>query len=216
MRLIGCALLSLGLAASLASGRDFLTTDEADQVRLAQEPNERLKLYLSFARQRVDLLAHLLSREQAGRTSLIHETLEDYTKIVETIDVVADDALSRGVKIDEGMSAVAGAEKDFLAALEKIREGKPRDLERYEFALETAIETTSDSLEIALEDLRERGAAVAERQKEERKELEKLMTPEMARERGDDTAARKKKEEEQKRKAPSLYRKGEQKPDERK
>lgn len=198
-------------AMAVAAERDFLTTDEADQVRLAQEPNIRLQLYAQFAKQRVDLVETLLAKEKPGRSSMIHEALEDYTKIIEAVDTVADDALLRGVKPEEGIKAITDAEKGFLTTLEKVQDSGARDLERFRFALVTAVETTRDSLEINVEDLNQRSNAVAERDKQERKELEGLMTPETVNERREQSSATKKKEDEQKRKVPSLYKKGEKK-----
>ncbi|MBI4875443.1 MAG: hypothetical protein HY822_12490 [Acidobacteria bacterium] len=207
MRLWVLALCLAAAAPLPAQPRDFLTTDEADQVRLAQEPNQRLALYAGFARQRVELVRQILSKEKAGRSVLVHETLGEYTRIIEAIDTVADDALRRNLPIGEGMAEVAQAEKGMLEVLRKIEESRPKDIGRYEFALKTAVETTADSLELAEQDLKERSASVAEREARERKEREALAQPKDL----EDKRAQEKKtaETEQKRKAPTLRRKGE-------
>src|ERR1700693_290482 len=101
------AILLIFAACGLAQERDFLTADEVDQIREIQEPNARLKLYIVFARQRLALLQQYLSMEKPGRSALIHDTLEDYTHIIEAIDTVADDALKRKVALNEGMKLVA-------------------------------------------------------------------------------------------------------------
>lgn len=162
---------------SVFAQKDFLTSDEADQIRLVQEPVERLKVYVNFARQRVDLIQQALKIEKAGRSGLIHGYLEEYTKIVEAMDIVTDDALRRKLPIDEGVIAVAQAERAMLEQLRAIDGTKPRDIARYQFALTLAIETTEDSFELAQEDLAERTADAAARDQQRRKELDALKAP---------------------------------------
>ncbi len=209
-RRIACLFL---FAAAAASGqrRDFLTADEVDQVRQVQEPNQRLALYAQFARQRVELVRQMVAKEKAGRSAMIHETLDDYTKIIEAIDTVSDDALRRKLPIDEGMTAVAKAEKEMLDILKKIEESRPKDLARYEFALKQAIETTEDSLDLTAQDLKERSAAVTERDAHEKKEREAVMQPKDVEEKR--AAEKKTAEAERKRKAPTLRKKGEAPPE---
>jgi hypothetical protein len=199
-------LLILAVSPGLAQ-RDFLTTEEADLVRLAQDPNERLKLYVQFARQRLELIRQLLERDKPGRAGLVHDLLEDYSNIIDAIDTVADDALARKLEINLGMEAVAAGEKEMLAVLEKIASGSPKDLARFEFALEQALETTRDSLELAEEDVGQRSQDVAAREQREKKQLEAMMqTKDLEEKRAVEKKAAGEKE---KKKAPTLLRKGE-------
>jgi hypothetical protein len=171
--LLGCFLLALPLAAQ----RDFLTADEIDQIKEAQEPNLRLKLYADFAKLRLDLVKNLLGKEKAGRSILIHDTLDQYSKILDAIDTVADEASARKTDIKLGLAAVASTEKAMLPILKQIEESRPKDLERYEFSLTQAIETTSDSLDLAEQDLGKRGADVEKREQAQKKAIEAEMTP---------------------------------------
>ena len=198
--------------AAFAQDRDFLTADEADQVREIQEPNQRLTLYVHFARQRLSLIEQYLSKDKPGRSALIHDALEDYSHIIEAIDTVADDALKRKIAIDPGMKLVAGAEAEMLTTLQKLEDSSPKDMARYEFVLKNAIDTTSDSKDLSEEDLHTRAGELATQEKKEKQEKQALMgTKEKAAEAKKDAAAQN--AEINKRKAPTLYKPGEKKPD---
>jgi hypothetical protein len=193
----------------LAQQRDFLTPDEADQLRQVQEPNERLKLYARWARLRVDEIEQMVAGSKPGRAGFIHDLLEDYSHIIEASDTVADDALRRKLSIDVGIAAVAAVEKDMLERLSKIRDAKPKDLARYDFVLRDAIDTTQDSLELSQQDVKDRATAVAAKEQKEKQERAASMAPVEGAAKTDDT---KKKAEAPKRKAPTLMRPGEKLP----
>ncbi len=206
------AILLIVTACGFAQERDFLTADEVDQIREIQEPNARLKLYVVFARQRLALLQQYLSMEKPGRSALIHDTLEDYTHIIEAIDTVADDALVRKTQLDVGMKEVATAEAEMLATLQKIEDAAPKDLSRYEFALKNAIDTTTDSKELSEEDLHTRSTELAAEEKKEKQDRKALASAE-------DKKAKKSPEDKPGvikatgRKPPTLYKPGEKPPD---
>jgi hypothetical protein len=210
MRLL--AILLVCAASAVAQEREFLTADEIDRVRDAQEPNMRLKLYIEFARERLAVTQQFLAKDKPGRSALIHDALDDYSHIIEAIDTVSDDALVRKVPVDIGMKEVAAAEGEMLATLKKIQDSAPKDLERYQFVLQNAIDTTSDSKELSEEDLHKRAGELVSEEKKEKQERKALSNSE-------DKSAKNSPEDKPgvikagDRKPPTLYKPGEKPPD---
>jgi hypothetical protein len=205
MRLLRVLFAFALITSAALAERDFLTAAEVDQIRLVQEPNERISLYLTFAKQRAAQIEQAVAQAKPGSSRFIHDLLEDYTKIIEAIDTVSNDALRRKVDITLGTKAISDANKEMVATLEKIKESNPKDISRYEFALDQAIDTTRDSAELAEADLSKRSQDVLTRVEQEQKERNANMKPE-------EVEAKKveaRKEEQTTRKAPTLRRKGE-------
>jgi hypothetical protein len=92
-----------------------------------------------------------------------------------------------------------------LAVLERIQESNPKDIARYQFVLDQAIETTRDSVELAAADLKGRTINIEAKTKKEREELEALMNPEEVKAKRE----AEKKEAQAAKKVPTLRRKGE-------
>jgi hypothetical protein len=195
-----------------AATRDFLTAEEIDQVRLAQEPNARVQLYLAFAQSRLAQVVQLLSKERAGRSALVHDLLEDYTGIIDALDTVGDDALRRKIDMTKGMTLVVPGERSLLDQLKKIDDGEYTDRARYEFLLKDAIDTTADSIDLS-NDLSERAREISAKDQQKEQERKDALTPEDAKR----EAAEKKDQEKtqapaQTKKAPTLRRPGDPPP----
>lgn len=188
-----------------AQDRDFLTPNEVQQIRDAQDPNDRLTLYVKFARQRMDLLEQSLAKDKPGRSVFIHNYLDDYNHLIEAIDSVSDDALRHHLNIDKGTLAVLDAEHEFLDKLNKIQSSEPRDLDRYKFLLSEAIDTTSDSQELSTEDGTKRAGTLAEADAKEKKERDAMMPASEVKDRKKSVEV----QEQPARKIPSLLKPGE-------
>lgn len=209
--MLGLFLVTL-MAPSLASAQeylgprqDFLTDHEIESIREAQDPNLRIERYLHFAKLRLELVRQRLAKEEPGRSQQIHRNLEEYGRIIETIDIVIDDALDQGLDINETMSKLTGEEEAFLGTLQQIADNPAEDHFRYEFVLEDAIFITEDSIEMAQMDLGIRTAKIREADRRAQDKREASMTPALKEEVQD---IRKEKEE-KKQKRPTLLKPGE-------
>jgi hypothetical protein len=209
-------LLFLLLALPALAQKDFLTSNEIDQVREVQEPVARIKLYMTFARQRLDQVQSLMARNRPGRSGEIRQLLENYVGIVDAINTVCDDALARKVDVTAAPAEIVGGEKKFLDLLQKIQSGAPSDLAMYDFDLKDAIEATSDSIDLANEGLGVRAKEVTSKAQEEKKQVDAVNREERTL---DKTPSAEKAEAATEdaikpaRKPPTLYRPGEKPPD---
>jgi hypothetical protein len=173
-----CALLTLAALGAAAQRREFLTPDEIFQVREAQEPADRMKLYVEFARARLDRIDKEMLKPSADRAAMIHDLLQQYDQIIDAIDNVAELGQAKRALLRKGLDAAVRAEPEFIKRLKDLEAKNPKDLEEFRFMLQQAIETTEDSLEELKEqysklpaDKKEEKRLEKEAQKEERERL---------------------------------------------
>lgn len=208
--LLGAALALVPiLGQELPGGRDFLTDYEIEVLRVRQGFKERIEAYVKFARLRLELIEQTLETEEPGRAAKVHRTLQEFGSIIEAVDDVIDDALTRNRKMDDALQGLLEAEQQFLARLGAVKARPAEDSWRYEFVLEDALDITRDSIELLAADLGERKRNVLLQDERDRKRQLESMAPERRKEAEREDRQEAAEQSERKRKRPTLLRPGE-------
>ncbi len=143
-------LLAAALAAPVSAAapqREFLSDSEIGQLREVQDPSDRIRLYMTFAKDRLDALDKELARESAERAGAIHDLLSEYDRIVDAAGDTVDLAATRHALVRKGLAVAVKEMPEFLKRLRAVEAKNPKDIEEYRFILEQAIETTVSGLE---------------------------------------------------------------------
>lgn len=128
--------------------KDYLSDEEADKIRDAREPAERIKLYMTFAEDRLQKFEYELNRnvQERRRSDILNGLLNGYSGCV---DDAADQialAIEKHADIHEALKLMRTKDTAFLAILQKYDKDGP-ELDTYRDTLEDAIEGTKDALD---------------------------------------------------------------------
>jgi hypothetical protein len=149
---------------------DPLNDTEVDQVReVADQPVERVKLYMKFIAQRADAI-----REMVGDTKIqnqpakLHDLMEEYTRLVDELQDNLD-------SYDQTHSDVRKALKELVPASQKWLEvlNKPPPDQSYDFSRKTALEAGQSLVEQAKKLRTDQDKWFAEHKKDKNSEKDK-------------------------------------------
>jgi hypothetical protein len=127
--------------------KEYLTQAEADKIRDAETPAERIRIFVSFAEDRLKKFQYELVRTvpERRRSEILNGLLNGYTGCVD--DAADQIAIAREKQADirAALKLMKFKGQQFLDVLEKLDQGGP-EFDTYKDTLEDAIEGTKDAL----------------------------------------------------------------------
>src|SRR3974377_792694 len=144
--LVTCLLAVAALGLAQRPKKDYLSNVESDKIRDAETPNERIKLFLTFAEDRLKKFQYELQHPSPNKhTEMLNYLMNSYIGCVDDAADLIQVGLEKQDNIRQGIDLMATRAKEFLAILEKIStEGVEKDL--YKDNLDDAIEGTQDAM----------------------------------------------------------------------
>jgi hypothetical protein len=146
-----CALCFVLVASLTAQGqpvpqKDYLTSVEADKIRDAETTNERIKLFLGFADDRLKKFQYELEHPSANRhADMLNSLMNAYSGCVDDASDLIQLGIEKQENIRHGVDLMASRAKEFLTILEKLSAEGP-ELDLYKENLDDAIEGTRDAM----------------------------------------------------------------------
>ena len=131
---------------------DPLNPLEIDQLRDAMlDPDERLKLFVKFSRDRMTKLEEMRSDPKATeRARQTHDMLEDFLAVYDELNDNIDMYLGRKDDIRKSLKVIIEADTEFESKLRAIKNSpntNAAEVSQYEFLLSDALDTVDSSAE---------------------------------------------------------------------
>jgi len=140
------ALCAGSIIAAQVPQKDYLSSQEADKIRDAESTNDKIKLFLTFAEDRLTKFQYELDHPSQNR----HQEMLNYlmNAYVGCVDDAAD-LMQLGVEKQENVrpaiDLMVSKAKDFLEVLHKISTDA-KEIDVYKDNLDDAIEGTQDAM----------------------------------------------------------------------
>lgn len=147
-------MLAVAVPAARANARvpqdkkDYLTDTEADKIREANNPSDRIKLYVAFADDRLKKFQYELTRQTAERRrgEVLNGLMNAFSGCMDDAADQIADAKEKQMDIHASLKLLESKGKEYLAQLQKLDEGNGPDFDSYRDTLEDAIQATKDAV----------------------------------------------------------------------
>jgi hypothetical protein len=139
------ALASLGVPSSAAQ-KDYLSALESDKIRDAEGTNERIKLFLTFADDRIKKFQYELEHPSSNKhPEMLNALMNAYVGCIDDAADLVQLGIQKQENIRAGIDLMAGKSKEFLQILEKLS-ADGVEVDTYKDNLDDAIEGTRDAM----------------------------------------------------------------------
>ena len=142
------AIMFLPAAARAQDQPDFLSPAEADKVRDAVSPADRIKLFLDFAQDRLKKVQYelQLTTPQVNKPQLLRGLLQGYSSCMDEAADRIQEGQRGAAKIRPAIKDMEKRGKAYLETLKTIEGTNGPELASYKDWLDDAISSTQDAL----------------------------------------------------------------------
>jgi hypothetical protein len=129
-----------------APQKDYLSQAEADKIRDAESTNEKVKLFLSFADDRLKKFQYELDHPSPVRhEDMLNLLMNAYIGCVDDAADLIQLGLEKQEGIRQAVDLMASKTKEYLVTLKQLQASGP-ELDVYKDNLDDAIEGTTDAM----------------------------------------------------------------------
>lgn len=149
MRRAAAVLLLVGMGVAPFPARaqkDFLTSQEVEDLRDQQEAGKRILLYLEFAQRRMDAVKQALATTNPRRGREAQKNLSEYNSILEALDTALAEAREKRIGVAKALKELETRGAEFRRYLESLRSESSPAYADYRYTLEESLAMTEEEV----------------------------------------------------------------------